>query len=163
MIDVKNCVENLLEFTEQLNSKYELSKTVDETYFEPGVMENLEQYKGEYNEQENVVTIRVDVKGLRYDNRTQNLERITVGDEVQIIRDEGNMYNSNNFTIFNKNESLGNLPAELCNVLAPLYDTGYAVILSAKASYVEKIRERSRYAKQGVLFVELNIKLRAVI
>ena len=64
--------------------------------------------------------------------------------------------------IKNKGDSLGNLPAELCNTLAPLYDAGYADIQSATVSYLEKIKERSRYAKQGILFVELNIRLRGI-
>jgi hypothetical protein len=163
MIGAKQSVEKLLEFVESINSKYELSESVDDTYFEPGMMENLEQYKGEYNPDTNTIILRVESKGLRYDNRTQNLEYVSVGDEVEIVRESENLYNSNNFIIKNRRGSLGNLSAELCNILAPLYDSGYISILSSKVSYVEKIRERSRYAKQGVLFIELHIKLRVII
>lgn len=159
LIDAKN---ELLNFVGQLNYKYELSKTVSDDYYEPGMMENLEQYMGIYDVTNNIIKLRTESKGLRYDNRTQNLEKLTVGDDVQIIREESNTFNSNNFMIKNKNESLGNLSAELCNALAPLYDAGYAVIQSSKISYLEKIKDRSRYAKQGVLFIELNIKLREI-
>lgn len=163
MSDILQAKQNLLEFVNSLNYKYELSKTVGEDYYEPGMMENLEQYRGEYLEQANIIILRTESKGLRYDNQTQNLERIAVGDEVQIIRDIDNPYNPNNFTIkSNKNEPLGNLPAELCNSLAPLYDTGYATVLTATISYVERLKDRSRYAKQGVMFVELNIKIRGI-
>ena len=162
MADVLNAKQNLLDFIQSLNNKYELSKTIEDDYFEPGMMENLEQYRGDYNKETNTIVLRTEAKGLRYDNRTQNLERISVGDELQIKRDSANIFNSNNFLINNKNDSLGTLPAELCNALAPMYDTGYATILSAKASYIEHLKDRSRYAKQGVLFVEIIIKMRGV-
>ena len=163
MADILQAKHDLLEFVNVLNHKYELSKTVGEDYYEPGMMENLEQYRGEYVEQVNMIFLRVESKGLRYDNQTQNLERIAVGDEVRIVRDIDNPYNSNNFAIkSNKNEALGNLPAELCNALAPLYDAGYATILTATVSYIERLKDRSRYAKQGVMFVELNIKMRGI-
>ena len=163
MADVLQAKQELLEFAKGLNDKFELSKTVADDYFEPGMMENLEQYRGEYNEQVNMLLLRVESKGLRYDNQTQNLERVLVGDEVKIIRDMDNPYNSNNFAIkSNRSEALGNLPAELCNALAPLYDAGYATILKATVSYIERLKDRSRYAKQGVMFVELNIKMRGI-
>ena len=162
MTDIVASKKDLLEFVSFLNQKFELSKTVEPDYFEPGMMENLDQYKGEYDECNNMITLRVDAKGLRYDNRTQNLERLFVGEPVDIVRESGNLYNSNNFMIKNKNYSLGNLPAELCNALAPLYDSGYATVLSAEVSYIEKLRDRSRYAKQGVLFIEMCIKLRSI-
>lgn len=162
MEDVVVFKKALLKFVESLNQKYELSKTVEDDYFEPGMMENLEQYKGEYNEEDNIITLRIESKGLRYDNQTKNLETLCVGDELQIIRDFENAYNPNNFCIKRNNVSFGNLPADLCNVLACLYDKGYATILSAKASYIERIKDRSRYARQGVLFVEMQIKMRGV-
>ena len=147
--DILNAKNNLLDFVGELKHKYELSETVTEDYFE-------------YDDCSNVITLRTEVKGLRYDNRTQNLERLAVGNLVKVVRESENRYNSNNFTVTDKyGKSLGNLPAELCNVLAPLYDSGYAAIQKATASYIEKINERSRYAKQGVLFIELVIKLYA--
>lgn len=162
MTDIVSLKEDLLAFVESLNQKFELSKTVSEDYYEPGMMENLEQYKGEYDREANIIILRTEAKGLRYDNRTRNLEKMSVGDSVDIERDSGNLYNPNNFTIKDKVYSLGNLPAELCNALAPLYDTGYATVLSSAISYIEKLKDRSRYAKQGVMFVELTIKLRGI-
>ena len=162
MTNLLNAKSDLLEFVSELQRKYELSKTVSNDYYEPGMMENLEQYKGVYDENNKVIVLRIEAKGLRYDNRTQNLERLTGGETVQIIRDESNLFNHNNFMIQNKTDSLGNLPAELCNALAPLYDAGCAVIKTATVSYIERIRDRSRYAKQGVLFVELQIQLKGI-
>ena len=47
----------------------------------------------------------------------------------------------------------------LCNVLAPLYDAGIVQVEAVTASYIEQLEERSRYAKQGVLFVRLVLHL----
>ena len=140
-----------------------MSRDVGPDHYDPGMMENLEQYKGVYDEAIKQVVIRCELKGLRYDNRTANLEAMAVGDDVNVIRDANNMFNSNNFSVTSASgASLGYLPAELCNVLGPLYDAGCASIISSVITYIEKIGQRSRYAKQGILFVELIIKLRGI-
>ena len=157
------CKEELLSLVAQYAEKFELSKTVGPDYYDPGMMENLDQYKGIYDEQAKLITVCCESKGLRYDNRTSNLETVSVGDAVQIVRDHSNSFNSNNFSINSETgASLGYLPAELCNALAPLYDVGCVEVISAVISYIEKIGQRSRYAKQGILFVELVIKLRGI-
>lgn len=62
--------------------------------------------------------------------------------------------------IINENgDNLGNLPAELCNVIAPLYDAGYLTIEKSTVSFIEKIGERSRYAMQGILFIEMIMRI----
>ena len=54
-----------------------------------------------------------------------------------------------------KGKNVGNMPAELCNVIAPLHDDGNLIFEHAEVSFVEPISKRSRYAKQAILFVEL--------
>lgn len=157
------CKEELISLVAQYAEKFELGKTIGPDYYEPGMMENLDQYKGIFDEQAKQITIRCEAKGLRYDNRTSNLESVSVGDAVQIVRDCGNAFNSNNFSINSESgASLGYLPVELCNALGPLYDIGCADIIAASISYIEKIGQRSRYAKQGVLFVEITLRLKGV-
>jgi hypothetical protein len=56
-------------------------------------------------------------------------------------------------------ESPGNLPADLCNVISPLLDLGFIVFDDVHVSYLERIKDRSRYAQQGVLFVEVTMNL----
>ena len=58
-----------------------------------------------------------------------------------------------------KLKSEGKLPAELCNVIAPLYDAGYLTIEKSTVSFIEKIGERSRYAMQGILFIEMIMRI----
>lgn len=150
----------LLSELEKLNKKKELGQTLPEDWFEPGLMENLDQYEGDYDAAGGRITLKTEVKGLRYENRTPRLDRLAVGDPVRVLRDPNNQYNPNNFTITDEfGENLGNLPAELCNALAPLIDSGTAEIVCARVSYLEKILERSRYAKQGILFLQIELRL----
>ena len=73
-------------------------------------------------------------------------------------RDEKNSYNANNFELLTTTgKSLGYIPAELCNVIAPLYDSDKLHLQKAHVSYVEPISKRSRHAKQAVLFVEMRL------
>ena len=153
-------IEKLLLELEKLEQKRRLGAALPEDWFEPGQMENLEQYAGIFDESEGQIFLKTEVKGLRYEDRTPRRDRLSVGDSVRILRDPENPYNPNNFTVENDfGENLGNLPAELCNALAPLVDAGYAEISEAGISYLERIRDRSRYAKQGILFVHIELRL----
>ena len=152
--------DNLIYITNKLHEKKVLSQKVGPDYFEPGMMEYLDQYEGIYNEDKKYLLLRFDSKGTRYSGRTEQIEKVQVGDSVQIIRDHGNQYNSNNFLIYTTNgKDIGNMPSELCNAIAPLYDSKLLAFTSAKVSYVEPISKRSRHAKQAVLFVELQSQI----
>ena len=160
MLNINLAKTDLLNAVSRLQEKKELAKNIGPDYYDPGNMENLDQYLGEYDEATNTITLRTESKGLRYEERTPRLDYLSVGDSVQLIREPSNPFNENNIMILSEQgESLGSLSAELCNVIAPLMDLGYAAIKSASVSYIERIRDRSRYAKQGVLFVEVHIAL----
>ena len=152
--------ENLLQEIDKLHQRNELSKNVTDDYFEPGMMEYLEQSEGRFDEERGTIYLRFEARGTRYDGRTEIIEKVKVGDAIQIVRDDQNPYNRNNFSLLNrKGKDVGNVPAELCNVLAPLYDAGEIVFERVQVSFVEPISKRSRYAKQAVLFVETTVKI----
>ena len=152
--------ENLLMEVEKLHQRYELSKTHEPGYFEPGMREYPDQSEGVFYPETGDVLIRFEVKGTRYEGRTEQIEKVKVRDAVQICRDRENAYNSNNFMILTSNgKNLGNMPAQLCNVIAPLYDSGNLIFNGAEVSFVEPISKRSRHAKQAVLFVELKMNI----
>ena len=152
--------ERLLREAAKLHARNELSGKVGPDYFEPGMMEYLEQSDAFYDENTGELMMRFESRGTRYDGRTEQIEKVKTGDRIRITRDAGNEYNSNNFLLLTeKGKDVGNMPAELCNVVAPLYDEGSLVIESAKVSFVEPISRRSRHAKQAVLFVEMRVKL----
>lgn len=153
--------ENLLSEVDKLHQRHELAQSVSEDYFEPGLMEYLDQSEGVFDEACGEILIRFEVKGTRYEGRTEQIEKVKTGDPVQIVRDSKNLYNSNNFMILTaRGKNLGNMPAQLCNVIAPLHDSKVLTVEEAKVSFVEPISRRSRHAKQAVLFVELKMNIR---
>ena len=148
----------LLEEMNKLQHRYELSETVGPDYFEPGMMEYLDKYLGKYDNDNQEMIIRFEAKGTRYEGRTEILERTYTGDSIAVVREKDNPYNSNNFKLIDsKKHNLGNMPAELCNAIAPLYDAGEAEFIGSHISFVDPLSKRSRYAKQAVFFVELHI------
>ena len=152
--------EALLNQLEILHKRKMLSETVGADYFEPGMMEYLEQSEGLYSEEDGSILLRFESRGVRYEGRTERIEKVSVGDVIRLQRDAENPFNANNFLLLTeKGKDVGNMPAELCNVIAPLYDAGYLQFLRASVSYVEPISKRSRHAKQAVLFVELHAQL----
>ena len=146
----------LLREAEKLHQRLVLSKTVGSDWYEPGQMEFLDQSEGLWDESTGTLLLRFESHGTRYDGRTEFIERLQVGDPITVRRNPENPYNPNNFILFTeRGEDVGNLPAELCNTIAPLYDVGFLTFDRATVSYVEPISKRSRYARQGILFVEL--------
>ena len=150
----------LLVEMEKLHSRHELSKNMGPDFFEPGMMEYPEQSDGAWDEDTGHLMLRFESKGTRYDGRTEQIEKVKVGDMIRITRDKENAFNPNNFLLLTeKGKDVGNMPAEICNAVAPLYDAGSLVIENAKVSFVEPISARSRHAKQAILFVEMNAKI----
>lgn len=146
----------------KLHTRHELSSTMGPDFFEPGMMEYPEQSDGSWDEAAGELILRFESKGTRYDGRTEQIEKVKAGDAIRITRDPENAFNPNNFRLFTeKGKDVGNMPAELCNAVAPLYDDGNLVIESASASFVDPISKRSRHAKQAILFVEMHAKLSA--
>ena len=157
----KEQLNALLAEAEKLHHRYNLSKTVGPDWYEPGKMEYLDQSDGVYDVEANALTLRFESRGTRYDGRTEQIESLRIGDVLRIERDPENPYNANNFRIYTTNgHDVGNMPAELCNVIAPLYDEGTLLIESASASFVEPISKRNRHAKQAILFVKMRCILK---
>ena len=153
---------HLLMEAEKLHARYELSKKIGPDFFEPGMMEYPEQSDAIFDKSTGKLMLRFESKGTRYDGRTEQIEKVKVGDVIRVTRDKNNAFNSNNFLLLTeKGKDVGNMPAGLCNAVAPLYDGGSLEIESAKVSFVEPISIRSRHAKQAILFVEMHAKIAA--
>ena len=146
----------LLEEVEKLHQRNELAGSITPDYFEPGMMEYLDQSDGSFDENTGFFVLRFESRGTRYGDRTEQIESVSVGDPVGLEREPENRFNSNNFILkTDAGKDVGNMPAELCDAIAPLYDAGRIRFTESKVSYVEPISKRSRYAKQAILFVEL--------
>ena len=76
----------------KLMQRHELSKNVTPEYFEPGMMEYLEQNYGRYDKETEHVLLRFEVKGTRYEGRTELIETVKVNDRVCVERDYHNKY-----------------------------------------------------------------------
>ena len=149
-------MEALLREVEKLHRRHALAETIQPDHYEPGMMEYLEQSDGLWEPGSGRLTLRFESRGTRYDGRSELIERLQVGEPVTLRRDRENPYNPNNFLLLTKRgEDVGNMPAELCNVFAPLYDNGCLCVEHCAVSFVEPLSRRSRHARQAVLFVEL--------
>ncbi len=152
--------EILLTEIAKLHTRHELSKEMGPNYFEPGMMEYPEQSDGYCNQATGEIILRFESKGTRYNGRTEQIEKVKQFDPITITREPENAFNPNNFLLFTeKGKDVGNMPAELCNAIAPLYDSGNIKINKAFVSFVDPISKRSRHAKQAILFVEMHAKL----
>ena len=155
--------ERLLTEAAKLHARNEMSKEIGPDFFEPGMMEYPEQSDATYEENTGELMMRFESKGTRYDGRTEQIEKVKVGDAIRVTREKENAFNPNNFRLLTeKGKDVGNMPAELCNAVATLYDEGSLVIENAKVSFVDPISKRSRHAKQAILFVEMCAKLNAL-
>lgn len=98
----RELVDNLLGEVDKLKKRNELSNIVGPDYFEPGQMEYLDQSYGNYDESTGSIVIRFESKGTRYNGRTEQIEKVKLGDFIQIKRDKENKFNSNNFLLLTK-------------------------------------------------------------
>ncbi len=156
MENLKELLDNLLLEAEKLHERHELSATIGADYYEPGLMEFLDKYEGLYDESAGTLLLRFESMGTRYEGRTEQIEAIKTGDIIRVVRDSENGFNTNNFVLMTEsNKDIGNMPAGLCNAIAPLFDNGNLIFEKAFVSYVEPISARSRYAKKAVLFAEV--------
>lgn len=157
----KEQLNALLREAEKLHGRKVLSETAGPDWYEPGQMEYLSESEGVYDAKQHTLLLRFESRGTRYDGRTERIENVRKGDVLRLERDPENPYNANNFRILTeKGQDVGNLPAELCNVIAPLYDEGSLSIESVTVSFVEPISRRSRHARQAVLFAEMRCQLK---
>ena len=102
----------LLEQLHKLRARHDLYGHTPPDYFEPGLMEYLDQSDGSFDEQTGVLSLRFESRGTRYDGRTEQIEKVRPGDVIQLVRDPANPFNSNNFRLFTaKGKDVGNMPA----------------------------------------------------
>lgn len=159
MLDVLELKRQLLDIVYAHEQKHNDYNEDDKYRYDPGNTENLQYFYGKYDKDNSMITLCTEIKGLRYEERSRHLDEICEKDEVLIKRDPDNPFNSNNFEVFTVDgKSLGSLSADLCNRIASLYDLGYVVILRSEAYHIEKLEDRSRYVKQGVLFIKMQLK-----
>lgn len=63
--------DNLLIEVEKLHKRQLLARTIEPGYYEPGLMEYLDQSDGNYDEMTGKLVLHFESRGTRYDDRTE--------------------------------------------------------------------------------------------
>ena len=109
-----------------------------------------------YDSSTNTMILLVEVQGTQYEGRNTRIEDLLINDKVTIKREPNNEYNSLNLAVENKdNKSLGNLSADICDVLSPLIDKDIIIIDDASVEFVEPLSKRSAKCKKSLLTIKL--------
>lgn len=159
-MEQNKAIQRLLAELQKLHHKKLQADQLPPDYFEPDMEEFPGQYEGLYEADTGEILLRFCAKGTRYEGRSEWIEKLNQGDTLQLLRDRENSFNPNNFAILTaRGRNIGNMPAELCHAIAPLYDNQELLLRDVKASFVVPISRRSRYARQAIVFVELRGQL----
>lgn len=122
------------------------------------VVDEHEQYS--YDSRISSAKLCIQVQGTQYEGRGPRIESISKGDVLKLSREPNNPHSSNTISVQNgAGQSLGNLPAELADLLSPLLDEGKAELHGIQADYVEPLSKRSSKVKKALLYVSFTVKL----
>ena len=148
----------------QLVKDYQSSHFV---FTQPGVSESIRNSKkgeyinAEYKSGTDEFMFRFEVQGTGYEGRSERIEGINVGKSLRIVREPDNEYNENTLNVLDEHgKSLGNVPADIANVISPLMDADAAELDSAEVTYVEPLSKRGKRAKKAILYAEINGRIR---
>lgn len=158
-MDLIECKNELIEYAKFLHNSSKEPSFIMSELFRIGMI-YLDKYDGYYDENKNSLLLKVDVKGTKYERRAEIIEKLKIGDKIDIIRDNTNEYNSNNFIVLSNRYNIGVLQKKLCNLLAPLFDNDYITSIDSRVSYVEPLLKRSVFASEAIVFVELIIQFK---
>jgi hypothetical protein len=100
----------------------------------------------------------VELAGTQYDGRNDRIEHVSVGDQLELVREPENIYDKNAIDVQNESGSLGHLPRDVVASLAALLDMG-AVSCTATVYEVLPLSKRSSKAKKAILKVRLTYTL----
>ena len=120
----------------------------DEPYLSP--KDIIRQLLEEYSE--------IEVSGTQYEGRSDRIEKVQVGDKLELVREPDNAYDKNAISIQNDEGPLGYLPQYIVESLSPLMDAGM-VTCTATVSEVVPLSRRSKRARKAILKVRLNYTL----
>ena len=152
--------DKLLLEVKRLHDRHTFFEHLRPDTFEPGMMEYLDQSDGSVDFETGLLLLRFEARGTRYEGRPEIIERVQVNEPLQLVRDKENRFNPNNFTLLtNTGKNIGNMPAELCNALAPLYDKEELTIIRVEVSFVDPLSKRNRHAKRPMIFILLEGKV----
>lgn len=114
----------------------------------------------DFNKQQNMVQIEIEVMGTQFNGRTELIEFLQVGDKLQIVRDADNYFDQFTLSICNeKGEELGTMWVNLADELSPLLDAGLAKIIDSHVKQVVPLSKREPGTVKAILQMEMTILL----
>ena len=107
------------------------------------------------NEKANQSLFKTELVGTQYNGRNERIEKVKIGDKVNLIREPDNKYDSNAIDVRNEEGSLGHVQSYLTYVLAKKLDNGHKY--SAKVSNVIPLSQRSKRCKNAIIEIEIKM------
>lgn len=115
-----------------------------------------------FDENSNVIHIIAKVLGTQYESRKDNLKLINNDNEIKLIREPENIYNSNNIMVQDLDGNiLGNLKAILCNTISPYIDSASFEISNAKGCKIEHLSETDIRCKDAIMYVDFDLVIKS--
>lgn len=122
--------------------------------------EAIRWLNAEFDPDECSAFLTEEVVGTQFEGRNQRIERIRVGEKVELVREPQNTENGLNISVRNKDgQSLGNLSVSTCRLLAPLMDEHLVNKVSAVVCEVIPLSKRGGRAKKSILKLTITIDL----
>ncbi len=103
----------------------------------------------------NNTNFTTELVGTQYEGRNDRIEKVKIGDIVELIREPNNTYDYNSIDVRNKEGSLGHISSFLAQKIAPLIDQGCNTV--AEVVSVTPLSLRSKKCKNALLSVKITI------
>ena len=98
----------------------------------------------------------IPVVGTQYENRNERIEKVRVGDPVELVREPDNQYDFNAILVRTCDGSLGYISAEDNSFIAPLLDSG-EFTCEAEVTTVIPLSKRSEKCRASILKISFQL------
>lgn len=100
----------------------------------------------------------ISLSGTQYEGRIERIEKVKVGDLVELVREPDNIYDKNAIDVRNEEGSLGHLAADASSVLAPYLDDDRITYI-ASVSEVTPLSKRSSRCKNALISIHIDFDI----
>lgn len=100
----------------------------------------------------------IEISGTQYEGRSERIEKVKVGDTLELVRKKDNIYDRRAIELQNKDGSLGMIPTNIAEKLAPILNE-QNILCTAVVSEVVPLSKRSSRSRKAILKVRLHCKI----
>ena len=93
--------------------------------------------------------------GIPYEGRNERIERLKTGESVQLVREPRNEYDSNAINVHSRLGSIGYIPAEIAEKLAPFLDRKRVDSIAAVETVIP-LSQLERNARAGIVSIRMD-------